>query len=157
VGRQNRGDRQAASDSKEGIMSAFGLFSSIDQVNHAARLEGESYMALFGSVSVDFTRERLAPGDHTIAVTALFGSVKLVFPADVEVRTEGLQVFGSSELKDLREGAARAASDTRVTVQATSRWCARGFRPPRPASHTSSRTRAPTTRARRVSRARTRA
>lgn len=99
-------------------MTAFALFSSTNQSNRAENLEGESYTAVFGSVEVDFTRQPLAPGDHMVTTTALFGSVKLVFPADVELHLEVVPIFGSAELKDRRDrDVAVPLSGVRVIVR----------------------------------------
>lgn len=101
-------------------MSAFGLFSGVHQINRAARLEDESFTAVFGNVEVDFTHQELAPGDHTVSTAALFGSVKLIFPAEVDVRLEGTQIFGSSTLHDeAGAGGVRHGSVARVIVRAT--------------------------------------
>jgi predicted membrane protein len=101
-------------------MAALGLFSGVHRVNRAERLEGESYTALFGNVEVDFTHQELAAGDHVLSAAALFGSVKLIFPADVDVRMEGAQIFGSSGLHDeLEAGGLRAGASARVVVQGT--------------------------------------
>jgi hypothetical protein len=99
-------------------MSAFALFSSVDQYNQASHLEGKSYVAIFGSVKIDFSRTQLMPGEHAVTVLALFGSVKLVFPAEVEVYLEGVPIFGSAELKDKRPAGADAPrSGVRVQVR----------------------------------------
>ena len=54
-------------------MSSMSLFSGIDHINTHTRLENESFTAIFGSITVDLTRQRLAPGDHTISAFAMFG------------------------------------------------------------------------------------
>lgn len=81
-------------------MGAFSLFSSVSQKHYAERLEGESYTAMFGSTKIDFTQRPLAAGSHSVSVLAMFGSVTLVFPSDVDVRLEAIPLFGSASLRD---------------------------------------------------------
>jgi hypothetical protein len=101
-------------------MSAFALFSSVDQYNQESHLEGKSYVAIFGSVEIDFSRTPLTPGEHSVTVFALFGSVQLVFPAEVEVSLAVVPIFGSADLKDKRmAGADTPRSGVRVQVRGT--------------------------------------
>lgn len=99
-------------------MSAVSLFSSVTSVNRAQRLEEESFVAILGSVEADFTRQALQPGDHTISVVAVLGSVKLIFPAEVELRIEGsAMIFGGVDHRGA-DAQAASSSQTRVTVKA---------------------------------------
>jgi Predicted membrane protein len=72
------------------------LFSGIDHINTHTRLENESFTAIFGSITVDLTRQRLAPGDHTISAFAMFGSVVIRVPADVGLHVDGGAMMGDT-------------------------------------------------------------
>ena len=77
-------------------MSSMSLFSGIDHINTHTRLENESFTAIFGSITVDLTRQRLAPGDHTISAFAMFGAVVIRVPADVGLHVDGGAMMGDT-------------------------------------------------------------
>jgi hypothetical protein len=108
--------QQSAKSARRDGMSAISLFSSTNEINRAARLDEESYSAVFGSVTVDFTRTPLEPGRYTVNALAMFGSVELIFPEDVDVRLSAMALFGSSHSKDAR-GVGQVAGLVEVTVE----------------------------------------
>lgn len=77
-------------------MSSTSLFSSIDHVNIQTHLAGESFTTMFGSMTVDLTRRQLEPGDHSVSVFALFGSITVRVPADVGLHVESGVLMGQS-------------------------------------------------------------
>ena len=96
-----RGPRRAMGGLKALVASA--------AVLGAVVLAGPDSAAVFGS-----NTERLGPGDSTVQVSALFGSVDVVVPDDVRVDTGGLSLFGSI---DCRGAACTNDSDVVVTVR----------------------------------------
>jgi predicted membrane protein len=77
-------------------MSSMSLFSEIEHINASAHLDNESFTAMFGSITVDLTRQPLAPGDHTISAFAMFGEVTIRVPAHVGLRVDGGALMGET-------------------------------------------------------------
>ncbi len=77
-------------------MSSMSLFSGIEHINTNTRLDNESFTAMFGSITVDLTRQPLAPGDHTISAFAMFGQVTIRVPANVGLHVDGGAMMGDT-------------------------------------------------------------
>lgn len=77
-------------------MSSISLFGGIEHINTSARLDNESFTAVFGSIRVDLTRQPLAPGDHTISAFAMFGSVTIRVPANIGLHVDGGAIMGDT-------------------------------------------------------------
>ncbi|MEX2205558.1 MAG: LiaF domain-containing protein [Myxococcota bacterium] len=58
----------------------------------------------FGSAKLDLTQALLAPGVTQIEVLAVFGSVELLVPADLEVELGASALFGAVERRGARGG-----------------------------------------------------
>lgn len=56
--------------------------------------------ACFGNVNLDFRQALLAPGVTTLETLALFGSIEITVPADLEVELAASAVLGSVEQRD---------------------------------------------------------
>lgn len=77
-------------------MSSMSLFSGIEHINTNMRLDNESFTAMFGSITVDLTRQPLAPGDHTISAFAMFGQVTIRVPANIGLHVDGGAMMGDT-------------------------------------------------------------
>lgn len=77
-------------------MAATALFSSMDLINTQPRMEGENFTAIFGSMHIDLTRRQLAPGDHTLNLMAMFGSIVVRVPDKLGLRVENGVLMGQS-------------------------------------------------------------
>lgn len=58
----------------------------------------------FGSAKLDLTQALLAPGVTEFEIFAVFGSVELLVPSDLEIELEASALFGSVERRDTRGG-----------------------------------------------------
>jgi len=58
----------------------------------------------FGTAKLDLTQALLAPGVTEFEVYAVFGSVELLVPPDLEVELAASALFGSVERRDSRGG-----------------------------------------------------
>lgn len=78
------------------------VFSSTER--HGEWLPPEELRVVvgFGSAKLDLTRALLAPGVTEFEVLAVFGSVELLVPADLEVELGASALFGSVERRDAR-------------------------------------------------------
>jgi hypothetical protein len=79
--------------------------------------------AWFGAAKLDFTQALLAPGLTTIDVSAVFGSVEIIVPADLEIELVASALLGSVEQRDAGGRVGRFLADQldRVTGGALGR------------------------------------
>jgi hypothetical protein len=76
------------------------VFSSTARRGEWLPAEEVRVRAVFGNVNLDFTKALLAPGVTTLETLALFGSIEILVPADLEVELAASAVLGSVEQRD---------------------------------------------------------
>ena len=84
------------------------VFSGSARKIESQSFRGGSAEVVFGSAEIDFRGARLAGGQATLALSAVFGSIELKVPRDWDVVLEGTPVLGSIESR-------RAAPDVPKT------------------------------------------
>ena len=96
------------------------VFSSTARRGEWLPAEEVRVRACFGNVNLDFTQALLAPGVTTLETLALFGSVEITVPPDLEVELAASAVLGSVEQRDSGGRVRRFIADQirRVTGQA---------------------------------------
>lgn len=77
-------------------MSSISLFGAIRHTNTQTHLENESFIALFGSITIDLTHQPLNPGEHTINAFAMFGEVTIRVPDSIGVHVDGGALMGET-------------------------------------------------------------
>jgi hypothetical protein len=106
---QTPGDHLLTQDSFQAVLSAHqraGRWEAADEIE---------VRAIFGAVTLDFTRAELPPsGMIEIDVLAFCGAVEIIVPDGAEVELDGTPVLGSIEQK-LRKLGARESIPARVT------------------------------------------
>lgn len=95
------------------------VFSSTARRGEWLPAEEVRVRACFGNVNLDFTQALLAPGVTTLETLALFGSIEITVPADLEVELAASAVLGSVEQRDAGGRVRRFIADQirRVTGQ----------------------------------------
>jgi hypothetical protein len=95
------------------------VFSSTARRGEWLPAEEVRVRACFGNVNLDFTQALLAPGVTTLETLALFGSIEITVPADLEVELAASAVLGSVEQRDSGGRVRRFITDQirRVTGQ----------------------------------------
>lgn len=95
------------------------VFSSTARRGEWLPAEEVRVRAVFGNVTLDFTQALLAPGVTTLETLALFGSIEIWVPADLEVELAASAVLGSVEQRDSGGRVRRFIADQirRVTGQ----------------------------------------
>ena len=81
-------------------MAGFSLFGDLKLINRLARLQNETFTTVFGDMKIDFSRQALEPGDHTVRVFTVFGDVKLRIPETVGISLDGMTIFGETEIEN---------------------------------------------------------
>lgn len=78
------------------------VFSSVARRGEWLPPEELRVVAGFGAAKLDFTQALLAPGVTEVRVFALFGSVELFVPADLDVELDANALFGTVQRIDSR-------------------------------------------------------
>ncbi|HKP85382.1 MAG TPA: cell wall-active antibiotics response protein LiaF [Blastocatellia bacterium] len=73
-----------------------GLFFGASISNRDRRLDGLNAGAIFGSVTVDLTAERLPAGETKISIFSIFGGAEVLVPDDVGIRITGFTCFAGA-------------------------------------------------------------
>jgi hypothetical protein len=74
--------------------------------------------AMFGSVELDLTEAELQRGVSTIELDALFGSVTLTVPDDLDIESDGHAIFGSFEHMSQRKRSKKDPRSLRIVGRA---------------------------------------
>lgn len=98
-------DRRRA-DSKvqdgEDYVDYVDIFGGGDRIVSSQSFKGGRMTAIFGGSKIDFSRAIMAPGDHSLEVTYIFGGSKLIVPESWNVKLEVTSVFGGFSDKRVR-------------------------------------------------------
>ncbi len=81
------------------IIEENAVFTSAKKNITSQNFKGGKISALFGHVVLDFRQAKLAPGEHVLDVSAVFGGVELYLPQDWKVIVNVSAVFGGFEDK----------------------------------------------------------
>ncbi|HKB87154.1 MAG TPA: DUF5668 domain-containing protein [Ignavibacteriaceae bacterium] len=68
----------------------------------SSNFQGGNVTAIFGGSEIDLTRCKLAPGNHVLDVTAIFGGTTLIVPKEWNVIINVLPLFGGFSHKGMR-------------------------------------------------------
>jgi len=84
---------------EDGYISEEAIFGGSKQkVVHQA-FKGGKISCIFGGTEVDLTSCSLAPGEHVLEITAIFGGASVIVPADWKVIVKNSSVLGGFEDK----------------------------------------------------------
>ncbi|WP_420580795.1 LiaF transmembrane domain-containing protein [Reichenbachiella sp.] len=78
------------------------------------QFKGGQTSAVFGGASYDMTGSKLAEGNHTLEVLAVFGGFTFIVPSDWEIQMEVTAIFGA--LADKRKFVKTPESDTKKVL-----------------------------------------
>ena len=84
---------------RSGAASTVGLFFGASVSNKNRRLDGLNAGAIFGSVEVDLTANRLPEGETKISLFSIFGSAEVMVPDDVGIRISGFAGLASATVR----------------------------------------------------------
>lgn len=86
--------------------TTLGLFFSASVSNRYRLMQGHNAGAIFGSVTVDLTAERLPVGETKINLFSVFGSAEVFVDDDIGIRVTGFTCLAGATVrgKELSEG-----------------------------------------------------
>lgn len=82
----------------EDFVEATAIFGSTNQVVYSKNFRGGDVTVVFGGADINLTQADFVQ-DTVFDVTAIFGGVKLIVPANWIIKTNGTPIFGSIEDK----------------------------------------------------------
>lgn len=81
------------------------------------QFKGGQMSAIFGGASYDMTGSKLAEGNHTLEVLAIFGGFTFIVPSDWEVQIEVTAIFGALADKRKFIKPAESAANKRLRIK----------------------------------------
>jgi predicted membrane protein len=79
--------------------TTLGLFFNASVSNRYRPMQGHNAGAIFGSVTVDLTAERLAVGETKFSLFSVFGSAEVFVDDDVGIRVTGFTCFAGASVR----------------------------------------------------------
>jgi predicted membrane protein len=105
-------DREKASESAGDDLNINQVFSGTSRKIVSQSFRGGKADVVFGSAEIDLRGARLAGGQATLVLSAVFGSIEVYVPRDWQVQIQGTPVLGSIESHRKAPGAAAAETLT---------------------------------------------
>jgi predicted membrane protein len=75
------------------------IFNTIKKAIHSQNFRGGKATSIFGSIKLDLTNAKLAPGENVLDITCIFGGVDIRVPQDWKVVVNVTSVFGGFDDK----------------------------------------------------------
>jgi predicted membrane protein len=91
-------------------------FTSSKKIITSQNFRGGKVSAAFGHVELDFRQAKLAPGEHKLEISAVFGAVELHLPQDWKVIVNVSAVFGGFDDKRYVNPSATQNSDSTLII-----------------------------------------
>lgn len=87
----------------EDDLGLFAVFSGLNRRIESEQFRGGRASVIFGGIELDFTGAKLAGGEASVEVTAIFGGLNVRIPRDWKVEVDGSAILGSVEDKHRSE------------------------------------------------------
>jgi predicted membrane protein len=95
----SKSEQKGSSVTTRGRGTTLGVFHEAHLTNAERNLDGHSAASVFGSVVIDLTAADLPPGETTVHVYSIFGSIEVLVPNDVSVRITGVTLFSGVKVR----------------------------------------------------------
>lgn len=93
-GRNLFGHREGSLKLEDGFIREENVFGGSKQrVTHES-FKGGTISCIFGGSEIDLSQARLAPGEHTLEINAIFGGATVVVPADWKIILKNSAILG---------------------------------------------------------------
>jgi predicted membrane protein len=87
-------DCQKKTLTDDDIVDEVNVFGGGDRTIVSQNFSGGKILAIFGGSNFNLTRAKLAPGQNTIEVMAVFGGMKLIVPEEWKIKINVVSIFG---------------------------------------------------------------
>lgn len=99
---------------EDGYINEETIFGGTKQKVIHQTFKGGKISCIFGGTEIDLTNSVLAPGEHTLEITAIFGGASVIVPADWKVIVKNSSILGGFE--DKRRFIKESTDPTRVLI-----------------------------------------
>lgn len=79
------------------------IFGGGSKIINSDNFKGGNIVSIFGGSEINLTNSKLADGENSIEITALFGGTTLIVPADWNVELDVLPIFGGFGDKRMKD------------------------------------------------------
>lgn len=114
--------RRAASDIVvpiPGTSPLVAVFSEVKRENRWALADGQPAVAVLGALKLDLRQVVLQQPHQELKANAVFGSVEIIVPADIDVDVRGTGIFGTYQRTDQQSGLAPQNAGSRPMLTIT--------------------------------------
>jgi len=84
---------------EDGYINEEAIFGGSKQIITHKNFKGGRISCVFGGAEIDLMNAELAPGEHTLTISAIFGGATVIVPADWKVVFENSSIFGGFDDK----------------------------------------------------------
>ena len=92
------GQPQPASSAFD-VLDEICIFNNVHRIINSTNFKGGTITSIFGSVKLDLTTAKLAPGENNLEINNIFGSLKIRVPQGWKVLVNVSSIFGGFEDK----------------------------------------------------------
>jgi len=92
-------EKTAADSSVFDTIDEVCVFNNVHKTINSANFKGGTITSIFGSVKLDLTSAKLAPGENNLEINNIFGAIKIRVPQDWRVLVNVSSIFGGFEDK----------------------------------------------------------
>jgi predicted membrane protein len=82
------------SDAQKDFIEDVSIFGGGNKVYNISNFRGGQIVSIFGGSDINLTGSKLAEGDNSLEITAIFGGTTIIIPADWKVESDVLSIFG---------------------------------------------------------------
>ena len=100
------------------MLDAWALFGGTERQVLSSQFKGGKVTALFGGVEIDLRKARLADGEQSLDLTAIFAGIEIRVPEDWNVWVTGSPIFGGIDDKRLTRSSGEMGSGARLHINA---------------------------------------
>ncbi|MBM4171163.1 MAG: hypothetical protein FJ214_04775 [Ignavibacteria bacterium] len=86
--------KTGSSESQKDFIEDVSIFGGGNKVYNISNFRGGQIVSIFGGSDINLTGSKLAEGENSLEITAIFGGTSIIIPADWKVESDVLSIFG---------------------------------------------------------------
>jgi len=99
-------------------VDAWALFGGAERQVSSLQFKGGKATAMFGGIEIDLRKARMAEGEHSLDLTAIFAGIEIRVPETWDVWVTGSPIFGGIDDKRASRANGRTTSGGRLHINA---------------------------------------
>lgn len=81
-------------DSEKNFIEDVSIFGGGSKVYNISNFKGGQVVSIFGGSDINLTGSKLADGENTLEITAIFGGTTIIVPSEWKIEIDVLSIFG---------------------------------------------------------------